>query len=110
VAKRKSKKTSTSEPPPPPSRPLVAKPTTKFQQDVDRQKKRGKDMAKLRAIIESLCHHRPLDARHREHGLKGDWKGWRDCHVEPDWVLIYKRKAGDLILGRTGTHDDLGLE
>jgi mRNA interferase YafQ len=109
VAKRKSNQTSTPEPPQPPP-PLVAKPTTKFQQDVERQKRRGKDMAKLRAIIESLCHHRPLDARHRDHGLKGNWKGWRDCHVEPDWVLIYKQKAGDLILARTGSRDDLGLE
>jgi mRNA interferase YafQ len=108
VAKRKSKKTPTPKPPPPP--PLVAKPTTKFQQDVERQKKRGKDMAKLRTIIESLCRRRPLEAKHRDHGLRGEWKGWRDCHVEPDWVLIYKQKAGDLILGRTGTHDDLGLE
>jgi mRNA interferase YafQ len=112
VAKRKSKKTPTPEapPPPPPPRPLEAKPTTKFQQDVERQKKRGKDTDKLRAIIESLCHHRPLDAKHRDHALTGNWKGWRDCHVEPDWVLIYKRKAGDLILGRTGTHSDLGLD
>ena len=67
-------------------------------------------MDKLRAVIESLCHHRPLDARHRDHGLSGNWKGWRDCHLEPDWVLIYKREAGNPILGRTGTHDDLGLE
>jgi mRNA interferase YafQ len=111
VAKRKSKKTPTpkQEPPPPPP-PLDAKPTTKFKQDVERQKKRGKDTDKLRAIIESLCHHRPLEPRHRDHALTGDWKGWRDCHVEPDWVLIYKRDGGTLILGRTGTHSDLGLE
>jgi mRNA interferase YafQ len=110
VAKRKPKTPTTPEPPPPPPRPLQAEPTNKFKQDVERQKKRGKDMDKLRAIIESLCHHRPLDARHRDHGLMGNWKGWRDCHVEPDWVLIYKLEAGNLILGRTGTHDDLGLE
>jgi mRNA interferase YafQ len=111
VAKRKSKKTPAPEQePPPPPPPLDPKPTTKFKQDVERQKKRGKDTAKFRAIIESLCHHRPLDPKHREHALTGDWKGWRDCHVEPDWVLIYKRDGGTLILGRTGTHSDLGLE
>jgi mRNA interferase YafQ len=111
VAKRKSKKTPAPEQePPPPPPPLDPKPTTKFKQDVERQKKRGKDTDKLRAIIESLCHHRPLDPRHRDHALTGDWKGWRDCHVEPDWVLIYKRDGGTLILGRTGTHSDLGLE
>ena len=111
MAKRKSKKTPTPEPgPPPPPPPLDPKPTTKFKQDVERQKKRGKDMDKLRAIIEALCHHRPLDPKHRDHALTGEWKGWRDCHVEPDWVLIYKRDGGTLILGRTGTHSDLGLE
>ena len=111
MAKRKPKKAPAPEPePPPPPPPLDPKPTTTFQQDVERQKKRGKDTAKFRAIIESLCHHRPLDPKHREHALTGDWKGWRDCHVEPDWVLIYKRDGGTLILGRTGTHSDLGLE
>jgi mRNA interferase YafQ len=71
---RKSKKTSTPEPPPPPFRPLQAQPTTKFQQDVERQKKHGKDLANLRAIIESLCQHRPLDAKHRDHALTGNWR------------------------------------
>jgi mRNA interferase YafQ len=111
VARRKSKKTPGPEPePPPPPPPLDAKPTTKFKQDVERQKRRGKDTDKLRAVIESLCHHRPLDPNHRDHALTGEWKGWRDCHVEPDWVLIYKKDSGTLILGRTGAHSDLGLE
>ena len=52
----------------------------------------------------------PIGATVLDHALTGDWKGWRDCHVEPDWVLIYKRDSGTLILGRTGTHADLGLE
>jgi addiction module RelE/StbE family toxin len=64
----------------------------------------------IRAIIESLCHHRLLDAKNRDHALTGDWKGWRDGHIEPDRVLIDKRDGGALILGRTGTHSDLGLE
>ena len=113
MAKRKSKKTSTPEqepPSPPPPPPLDPKLTTKFKQDVERQKRRGKDTDKLRTIIESLCQHRPLEPKHRDHALTGDWKGWRDCHVEPDWVLIYRRDGGTLILGRTGTHSDLGLE
>jgi mRNA interferase YafQ len=112
VAKRKPKKTSApqQESPPPPPPPLDPKPTTKFKQDVERQKRRGKDTDKLRAIIESLCHRRPLDLRRRDHALTGEWKGWRDCHVEPDWVLIYRQEGDTLILGRTGTHSDLGLE
>ncbi len=90
-----------------PTPPLEAKPTKKFKQDVKRQKKRGKDLAKLRSIIEALCHRRPLDTKNKDHALGGDWEGWRDCHVEPDWVLIYKEDAGTLRLGRTGTHSEL---
>jgi mRNA interferase YafQ len=111
MARRKSRKTPAPEPESPqPPLPLDPKPTTKFKQDVERQKKRGKDTDKLRSVIESLCHRRSLDPKHRDHALTGDWKGWRDCHVESDWVLIYKRDGGTLILGRTGTHSDLGLE
>jgi mRNA interferase YafQ len=64
-------------------------------------------MEKLRAVVETLCAHGPLDARHRDHAPSGDWKGWRDCHIEPDWLLIYREVAGKLELGRTGTHADL---
>jgi mRNA interferase YafQ len=92
---------------PPPT--LDAKPSSKFKKDVKRQGKSGKDLAKLRSIIEDLCAHRPLDPKHRDHPLGGDWKGWRDCHVEPDWVLIYKEDAGTLKLGRTESHAELGI-
>jgi mRNA interferase YafQ len=64
-------------------------------------------MAKLRAVVATLCARRPLDPKHKDHPLKGDQQGWRDCHVEPDWVLIDKVDAGELRLGRTGTHADL---
>jgi mRNA interferase YafQ len=96
-----------SDPPPLPPLPLEAIPTAKFKRDVKRQKKRGEDTEKLRGIIDALCHHRALEPRHEDHALGGDWEGWRDCHVEPDWVLIYKKDAGTLTLGRTGTHSDL---
>ena len=66
-------------------------------------------MDKLHAIVRSLRTHQPLNAKHKDHALTGDWKGWRDCHVEPDWVLIYMKKADKLVLGRTGTHSDLNL-
>jgi mRNA interferase YafQ len=58
-------------------------------------------------MIEMLCARRPLEARHRDHALTGDWKGWRDCHIEPDWLLISKEEGGDLALGRTGSHSEL---
>jgi mRNA interferase YafQ len=93
--------------PPPPPDPLTPAPTTEFKKDSKRQAKRGKDMAKLRAVIETLCSRTPLAARHNDHALVGDWKGWRDCHVSPDWLLIYKATETELILGRTGTHADI---
>lgn len=64
-------------------------------------------MAKLRAVIETLCSRTPLAASHRDHALVGDWQGWRDCHIESDWVLIYKATETELVLGRTGTHADI---
>lgn len=89
--------------------PLVLDHTTRFDLDAKLLEKRGKSMDKLHAVIRSLRTHEPLARKHRDHALSGDWEGWRDCHVEPDWVLIYKKEVGTLILGRTGTHADLGL-
>jgi len=80
------------------------------KRDVERQKKRGKDMAKFQAVIELLCHHRPLEPKHKDHPLAGEWEGYRDCHIEPDWLLIYLREGDKLLLGRTGTHSDLFRE
>jgi mRNA interferase YafQ len=92
-----------------PSPALEPVPTTKFKKDVERQKQRGKDMSELRTVIDELRHRRRLPAKYNDHALGGDLKGWRDCHVEPDWVLIYKQDTKELTLGRTGTHSDLDL-
>ncbi len=81
--------------------------STAFKKDVKRADKRGKDMAKLRAVILLLIEGAPLDQHHRDHPLKGEWHGYRDLHVEPDWVLIYKVTEAELLLARTGTHSDL---
>jgi len=70
-------------------------------------KRRGKDMAKLAAIVDRLARLEPLAAKHRDHPLSGNWSGCRDCHVEPDWVLIYRVDGDELHLIRTGTHSDL---
>jgi mRNA interferase YafQ len=86
---------------------LAPVPQAAFKRDLKRLAKRGKDMAKIRAVIDDLCHGRPLADRHVDHALQGEWKGWRDCHVEPDWILIYRRTNDELLLGRTGTHSDL---
>ena len=81
--------------------------TGQFRRDTKRAQKRGKDMAKLRAVIELLLAAQPLPPKFKDHPLSGDWISYRDCHVEPDWLLIYKVDGEELILARTGTHADL---
>lgn len=81
--------------------------TTQFVRDVKRMAKRGKDLHKLRDVVRVLAEGRPLDPCHRDHSLSGEWSRSRDCHVEPDWVLIYTTDKTSLRLERTGTHSDL---
>ena len=81
--------------------------STAFKKDVKRADKRGRDMAKLKAVILQLIEGAPLEPHHRDHPLKGNWLGYRDLHVEPDWVLIYRVSETELFLARTGTHSDL---
>ena len=78
-----------------------------FRRDVKLAQKRGKDIAKLREVILLLIDGVPLPARYRDHSLGGDWKHYRECHIEPDWLLIYKIDRDDLHFVRTGTHSDL---
>lgn len=78
-----------------------------FKRDVRKAERRGKDMAKLRAVLALLIDGKPLPERHKDHGLKGDWSGFRDTHIEPDWLLIYRIEGDELQLARTGTHADL---
>ena len=64
-------------------------------------------MAKLKAMLERLIEGGPLPPEFRDHPLRGDFAGSRDCHIEPDWLLLYKIDGNDLYLVRTGTHSDL---
>jgi len=80
---------------------------TQFKRDVKLAEKRGKDTAKLRSLVLLLAEGAPLPPRYRDHALSGDWKHFRDCHIDPDWLLIYKIDGNDLYLTRTGTHADL---
>jgi mRNA interferase YafQ len=80
---------------------------TAFKKDVKRAQKRGKDMDKLKAIILLLLDDGPLEPRHHDHPLKGDWIGYRDLHIEPDWLLLYRVNETELMLARTGSHSDL---
>jgi mRNA interferase YafQ len=79
----------------------------RFKKDVKRAKKRGKDMSKLTTVLSLLIERRPLPSGYKDHPLKGDWKGFRDLHIEPDWLLLYRVEGTELQLARTGTHTDL---
>ena len=79
----------------------------KFRRDVKLAQRRGKDMSKLRAAISLLIEDKPLPLRMKDHPLIGDWEHHRDCHLEPDWLLLYKIDGDDLYLVRTGSHADL---
>ena len=87
--------------------PLTPRAMGRFERDVSRMRKRGKNMDVFKSLIETLCERRPLPPALRDHPLKGDWKGWRDCHIAPDWLLIDRTTETELLLGRTGTHSDL---
>ena len=82
----------------------------RFKRDVRRLEKRGKDLSKLRAAISLLIDAAPSPTAFRDHPVKGEWHGWRDLHIEPDWLLIYRVEENELQLGRTGTHADLFQE
>lgn len=83
--------------------------TGQFRKDYKRVKKRGYDMNRLEEVIEFLLNEQPLDERYRDHGLVGNYVGFRECHILPDWLLIYAIDKEQLILtaSRTGTHSDL---
>ncbi len=81
--------------------------TAQFKKDLKKQQKRGKEVGKLKTVVDLLVAGEILPERFRDHPLTGNWKGWRDVHVEPDWLLIYKLLPDELILGRTGSHSDL---
>lgn len=69
---------------------LTLQETTRFRHDLRRMRRRGKDVQKLQALLRLLVQEQPLAERHRDHSLVGDWLGYRDCHIEPDWLLLYK--------------------
>lgn len=81
--------------------------TTQFKKDYKRIKKQNKDVDKLKCIIEKLIGGQKLDPKYRDHQLSGQWKGHRDCHIDPDWILIYRLSSDTLCLERTGSHSDL---
>lgn len=86
---------------------LNPKEMNSFKRDIKRVKKRGRDLDKLKIVVLELLNERVLDPKYKDHPLTGNYKGGRECHIEPDWLLIYTIVGRDLILARTGTHSDL---
>lgn len=86
---------------------LIPRRIGQFKRDYKRMKRQGKDMEKIRSVMTRLANREPLDPKHRDHPLVGNYVGRRECHVEPDWLLIYKLEPGVIIFERTGTHADL---
>lgn len=83
--------------------------TTKFKKDYKRVKKRGLDLNLLKDVIDTLLQEQKLEEKYYDHGLGGNYAGFRECHIQPDWLLIYYVDHEKLVLtaSRTGTHSEL---
>jgi len=82
--------------------------TNQFEKDIVLAKKRAKNINKLKVVITHLiANENPLPKKHKDHALIGNYIGRRECHIEPDWLLIYKLTEDEIIFERTGTHSDL---
>ena len=87
---------------------LTVKPTTAFKKDYKLAIKRGLQIELLETVIETLAMGNALPPENRDHDLTGNWRGHRECHIQPDWLLIYRIEGDVLVLtlSRTGTHSD----
>jgi mRNA interferase YafQ len=81
--------------------------TNRFEKDFKLMIKRGLDPESIKAVIHKLIDGIPLERKHRDHLLIGNFKDRRECHIEPDWLLIYRLEENSIIFERTGTHADL---
>lgn len=81
----------------------------RFEKDYKLMRKRGKDVSRLDSVILKLIRGEPLDRRYRDHALRGNFKDRRECHIEPDWLLVYKLnpQEKEIIFERTGSHADI---
>lgn len=82
---------------------------TQFKRDVKLAQKRNLDTSLLKSVVDKLSEGKKLEAKYRDHMLTGDYAGYRECHLQPDWLLVYKIVSDTLtlVLARTGTHSDL---
>ena len=88
---------------------LTPFPTAAFRRDLRKCQRRGLPIEEMSRVIRDLAEEKVLDARYRDHPLSGSYAGYRECHVRPDWLLIYRIDRGKLllVLTRSGTHADL---
>ncbi len=88
---------------------MTISPYNKFKKDIKRIKSRGYNIKKIKSVIDLLLENKKLEEKYRDHNLIGKYETFRECHIEPDWLLIYKIDIENdkLILFRTGTHADL---
>jgi len=88
---------------------LVLKSTTQYRKDRKRLIKQGLTLSLLDEVIEKLVNEETLDPKYKDHALKGNYFGFRECHIQPDWLFIYAIDKGNLILTatRTGSHSEL---
>lgn len=84
-------------------------PSNQFRKDLKLARKRGLPLERLSTVVQTLAMGLPLEDRYRDHALTGNYRSFRECHIEPDWLLVYRVDADDLelFLFRTGTHADL---
>jgi mRNA interferase YafQ len=86
---------------------LTLKTTNRFDKELIQAVKSGKDTAKIREVIKKLVNGEPLERKYKDHKLKGKYKNRRECHIEPDWLLIYKIEGDTIFFERTGSHSEL---
>ncbi len=83
--------------------------SNRFKKDLKLAAKRGYNLAMLDHVVEKLSRQEPLPPKNMDHALSGDFTGFRECHIQPDWLLVYRIEDEELMLflSRTGTHSDL---
>ena len=81
--------------------------SSQFKKDLKKAKRQGKDLNLLQSVVITLANEETLEERFRDHELTGNWRGYSECHIKPDWLLIYKVDGEDLKLARLGSHSEL---
>ncbi len=86
---------------------LPIRQSTIFKRDIKRLRRQRVDLSKLTAVVTTLANQKPLRLQYRDHALVGNWKEYRECHILPDWLLIYRVENDELQLARSGSHANL---